>query len=1064
MQKKLLYFLLFTAGILAQTSFAQDRTVKGTVTDAIGLPLPSVSVVIKGTTTGTETDFDGNFTIKAQSDQTLVFSYIGMKSKEVVATSTTLNISLDEDIQQLEGVIVTAQGIKREKQALGYAVSEVKSEALEQRSEGDIGRVLSGKASGVVINQASGVSGSATNIVIRGLNSFSGSNQPLFIVDGVPFSGETNANGDFVDGNSGSSRFLDLDPNNIESVNVLKGLAAATLYGSAGKNGVILITTKAGSLSKGVKKNEITIVQSFFNNEIASLPSYQNKFGNGFDQTFGNFFSNWGPGFYENGLGGWGDPNSGINPDGTIPHPYDRPNLADVFPEFQGVTIPWKAYNNVKPFFRTGTVASTSINISGASEDGKVQYNANYGHLDDTGFTPGNGLTRNNLGIGGRAVLSNGFTISGTLNYARTDFITPPVAASLGSGVIGSGSSIFGDVFYTPRSVDLMNLPFQNPSNGSSVYYRGGNDIQNPRWTAANAYSKQITNRIFGNKTIQYDINDNLNLVYRVGLDIYTERNETAQNKGGVDGPVTGAYTTFDNLSTIWDHNFILNGSYELNEDFGMSFNLGATSRRETYDRQGVSSVNQLAFGVMRHFNFTDQTPIQFYEERNIVGIYMQADIDYKRMLYLTLAGRNDWVSNMNENSIFYPSASMSFIPTKAFETLTSEKGLNFLKLRAGYGTSAGFTTGYPIASILNLRPRNFLTSDGTPIPGNESGSVLGNPNLKPERYDEIELGFESRLIKNRITLDFSYYNRSTRDLITNRPLPSSTGFLSTLTNVGLVKGYGFEVDLGADIFKSDTSGGFNWNLNTNFTMSRTEVKKLNSDAEIIVFSGFSDLGNAAIVGQPLGVIVGTRVLRDENNNLVVNSIGNYISEPGLHVIGDPTPDFLLNISNSFKFKNINLNFLISYVHGGDIYSESIGTLLGRGLTTDTENRLQTFILPGVDQNGNPNTFQINNSGYYFDNVLAGPDEMRVFDASVVRLQEISLGYDLPKNWIEKTPFGNLSFTFTGFNLLYKALNTPEGVNFDPNVAGTGIGNGRGFDFLNGPSSRRYGFSVKATF
>ena len=304
MKLKLNGFLVLLLALVTQITFAQERTVSGTVSDNAGMPLPGVSVLVKGSKTGTQTDFDGKFSIKASANQVLIFSYIGMKTQEVAANSTSLNVKLKDDSVELETVMVTAQGIKREKKALGYAVSEIKAADIEQRAEGDVARVLSGKASGVIINQTSGISGSGTSINIRGLNSISGNTQPLFIVDGVPFSGDTNATGNFADGNSGSSRFLDLDPNNIANVNILKGYAATTLYGTAGRNGVILVTTKGGQAKKGPKKTEITLNQSLFFNEIASMPDFQNDFGNGFDQAYGNFYSNWGPGFYEKGLGG----------------------------------------------------------------------------------------------------------------------------------------------------------------------------------------------------------------------------------------------------------------------------------------------------------------------------------------------------------------------------------------------------------------------------------------------------------------------------------------------------------------------------------------------------------------------------------------------------------------------------------------------------------------------------------------------------------------------------------------------------------------------------------------
>ncbi|WP_396174236.1 SusC/RagA family TonB-linked outer membrane protein [Flavobacterium sp.] len=1063
MNSKTKFYLVVILMYFVQISFAQERTVSGTVTDVSGLPLPGVSIVIKGTSTGTQTDFDGKYSIKALSNQVLVFSFLGTKTQEMAVTSNLINVKLEEDEQVLEGVIVTAQGIKREKQALGYAVSEVKAEQLEQRSEGDIGRVLNGKASGVVINQASGISGSATNIIIRGYTTITGSNQPLFIVDGVPFNSDTNASGNFNDGNSGSSRFLDLDPNNIESINVLKGFAAATLYGTQGKNGVILVTTKSGSSKKGSKKTEITLNQSVFMNEIASLPDYQNTFGNGFDQAYGNFFSNWGPGFYANGLGGWSQAGSGIGSDGTYLHPYSRANLAVAFPELQGVRLPWEAKeNNVKDFFNTGTVLSTNLNISGSSDDQKSTYNVNFGYLDDEGFTPGNSLNRVSLGMGGRSQLSNKFTVSGTMNYSKTDFKTPPVARSNGSGVQGDGLSVFADIFYTPRNVDLQGWPSQNPITGANVSYRSSSDILNPYWTVNNSFFEQLTNRVFGNAALNFEINSNLNLVYRLGYDFYNERNVSGTNRGAPRGPVLGIYETFDNNNLIMDHNFLLNGNYTLSETIGMTFNLGATSRMEQYDRQGVSSTDQGIFDIFRHFNFSNQSPIQYTEERNIIGVYGQADFDYKKFIYVTLSARNDWVSNLQENSAFYPSASVAFIPTKVFDGLTSTYGLNTLKIRAGWGNSAGFATGYPIANTINGVARNFSDVNGVIYPSQNTNALLGNPNLKPELFNEIEIGIETQLVDNRIILDASYFDRTNTNLITQSPIANSTGYLSTFTNIGRMEGDGFEFDLGLHIVKNNADG-FNWRMNTNFTTSKMIVKDLGGSNNLTI-AGFTNLGNQAIVGEQLGVMVGNRVLRDANGNMVVNSAGAYEIEEGNFIIGNPNPNYILNNSNTFSYKNISLSFLFSYTDGGDFYSQTISTLLARGLTTDTNDRLGTFILPGVTADGNPNTTQINASAYYFDNIGLGADELRVYDASVIRLQELSLGYDLPKDYLRNTPFGALTFTFSGNNLYYNALNTPKGVNFDPNVIGTGVGNGRGFDFLNGPTSRRFGFSLKATF
>lgn len=1073
---------LFLA-LVAQISFAQEKSISGTVTDADGLPLPGVNILVQGTATGTQTDFDGNYSIRASVGDVLTYSYIGMSAEtRTVGTGSVINVQMSEDAQALEEVVVTAQGIKREKKALGYAVTTVGSDDLEEKAEGDIGRILRGKASGVNITQQSGVSGSGTNIIIRGYQSFSQNNQPLFIVDGVPFSSDTNAPGSFVNGNNGSSRFLDLDPNSIASVSVLKGLSAATLYGEQGKNGVILITTKNGSAGTGgPKKSEITVTSSYFFNEIASMPDYQNSYGGGFDQAFGWFFSNWGPGFARSGRASYTNPASfpsvyDLDPiTGTIRHPYSTASAATgvpaAFPELANARYEFKPYQSVPAFFRTGGVSNISVNANGASEDGKVAYNMSAGHLEDQGFTPGNRLLRSNIGIGGRAVLSNKFTINGTMNYSRTTFKSPPVAASTGNGSFGAGSSVYGHLFFTPRSVDLMGLPWENPITGGSVYYRQGNDIQNPRWTIANAGNRQITNRAFGNMSMQYDINENLNLLYRFGYDVYSENNVDFQNKGGTSGSTatqSGRYDTWTNTNTIWDNSIILNGSYDINEDLDMNFNAGATTRSTAYDRQGVSSTGQNVFGVLRHFNFNLQDEIQYSQRQNIAGVYGQVDFGYKNFLYLTLNARNDWVSNQSpENrSLLYKGGSFSFLPTDAFPDLRSEGGINYLKIRGGYGESAGFATGYPVSVDLGINTQAFLNDAGQTVVSNSVSNRVANPLIKPERYAEYEVGMESRLFNNIVSLDVSLYKRITNDLIVDRPLDPSTGGTVIATNVGRIEGKGVEVDLGLYPF---SEGDFKWSINSNFNANNSIVKDLGDDTDLIVFAGFSNRGNAAIVGEQLGVIVGSRVARDANGDFRVDAAGNYIGEEvdennRLPIIGNPNPDWTANVNNTFSYKNFNLSFLMNYQQGGDIWTSTVATLIGRGLIEATTDRERSFILPGNGPDGSPNKVQINNSDYYFNNVVFGPSELQVYDATHLRLQEISLGYSVPSKALEKTPFGSLSFTATAFNMWYKAFNMPESANFDPNVAGLGVGLGQGFDYLNGPSSKRYGLSLKATF
>ena len=1078
---KSLFRLLVVFLLTAQMSFAQ-KTVTGVVSDSDGLPLPGATVLVQGTTTGVTTDFDGNFSINVAEGQILEFSFVGYETAALaVGAGNVINVTLSLGTQ-LEEVIVTSLGITREKRALGYAVSEVDNTQIENRASGDVARVLSGKASGVQVTNQGGISGSGTSVVIRGLSTFSSSNQPLFVVDGVPFQSDTNAMGSFTSGNNGSSRFLDLDPNNIESVNVLKGLAAATLYGSQGRNGVILITTKSGTTGTGTRaqKNEVTVNTSYFTNELAMKPDFQMQYGNGFNQNFGWFFSNWGPSFDEEGPAGWGR-QSAINgtvsgQPGFLKHPYNS-NLnarflsRDLLP-LLGLSMDslweWKPYDSVGDLFQPGEIINTNINFRGQSDDGKVSYNVNYGNLDDKGFTPGNTLRRNALSFGGRAVLSNKITVNGTLNYTATDFKTPPIAAAYSSG--SSDSSLYGNVFYTPRSIGIAQLPYAHPITGASIYYRSSNGIQHPLWTVNNTGDAQMTHRVFGGVSAQYDISDNLNLRYSYGYDVYSEDNTSYQNKGGQDGNLevqSGLYEKWNNTSTIFNHQVTINGDFELDDDWSVTFNAGAESVGREYDRNGVRSTGQNVFNVLRHYNFNSQEEIEFYSRRNVLGVFAQAAFDYQDYLYFTLASRTDWVSNLSEEnrSITYPSASISFVPTSVLDF--GNLPIDFLKVRASYGTSATYPGGYPIASTLSLNTKDFKV-DGVEVITNTTGSQLGNTGLKPELLAELEFGLEANLFDNRLSAEISYFDRNTTDLIITQPLDPSTGYTSTRTNIGEISATGWEVDLNADWIRGDK---FNWNTSVNYTTNQAIVEDLGQNTDQIVYAGFSTRGNAAIPGLPLTSMIGTSVARDDSGRPLVDASGSYRTNNDTNyktnkyaLIGDSNPDFIANIGNTITYGNLSLNVLFNASIGGDMYSSFIMTLLGRGITTDTLDRELPYILPGVLADGSPNNKMIDNATTYFGNLILGGDELRTWDASVLRLSEVSLTYDIPSSWLDKTPFGAASISAQGFNLWYDAYNTPDGINYDPNIAGLGVGNGSGFEYFNGVSARRYGVSLKLTF
>lgn len=1078
MKTKFCGILTLLLALVVQFSVAQEKTVSGTVSDENAVPLAGATVVIQGTTTGTTTDFDGNYTIDSNVGDILNFSYVGYSTQAItVGEADTINVTLQPD-NALEEVIVTAQGIRTEKKALGYAVSQVSSEDIEQRADTDIGRILRGKAAGVRITGTGGVSGSGSNIIIRGFSSITGGNQPLFIVDGVPFDGSTGganqsaSSADFQSGNVRSG-FADIDPNNIENISILKGLSATALYGGEGRNGVILITTKTGA--QAAKKMEITVNQSLFINEIR-LPDYQDSYGGGFQNVYGPFFSNWGADFdtldeIDNAFRTMLLNNFGVEPSELFP---DRPEL-------DSPTVPYRPIDSQEDFFRTGVISNTSINVAGGLGD-KGNISFGYSHVDDKSFIPGNNMIRNNFNIGGSFKMDNNFTVSGKLSFAKTDLKSPMTDASTGSDVSISTAGTGGiasvwNVLYIPRSVTL-DTPYQHPVTGESLWYRGGNDRMNPLWVVDNTRDENKTNRLFGNFIARYEFSDWFNLSYRLGIDNTNDRTMRVINKGANDGihPL-GYLQTTSSRFTIWDHSLLASIDKQLSEDLNLQATVGATTQRREFSRDGSESRDQIVFGLQNHLNFRNSSTIiegtlfadnntayqQFSEENNI-ALYTSATLGYRDFLYFNASVRNEWSSTLEEEnrSQFSPGISASFIPTAAFDEIRSQKGLNYLKVRAGYGTSPGFPGPYNTRSVTSLIPNIFLNEafdDGVTTTGDPR--FLPNPALKPELSKEFELGLDARFLDNRIGFEFTYYNRDTEDQIILRPLPPETGYTSQFTNIGNVKNEGFEIT--ADVTPVRTQD-INWKVSGSFSRNVSEVQGLDEGEQILYGGIFSTPANAAVNGEQLGVIFGSRVLRDDNGNRLVNENGYWIQDPSNGIIGDPNPDWFSTINNSFSWKNLTFNMQWEFQKGGDILATTVGALIGRGVVGDFD-RTQGVILPGIRQStGQPNDIQLTATEAYFDNIGFGTDELLIYDATHLRLREASISYNLPKKWLDKTPFGNISLTLAGQNLFVKAFNTPDDVNYDPELNSLGVGNSQGFDYLTSWNSRRYGMSVKLTF
>ena len=1068
-------FLLVSFLFLASNVWAQDRTISGNVTsDDDGSGLPGVNVILQGTTVGTTTDVNGSYSLDIPSDGgTLVFSFIGLASQEVeVGARSVVDVVMSSDVEELQEVVVTALGITKEKAALGYAVTSVGGEQLEARPEADIARLLRGKVPGVDITSQSGVSGTGTNIIIRGYTSISGSNQPLFVLDGVPIDANTYKDRGFTSGGAtASSRFLDLDPNNVAEVSVLKGLAATVLYGEAGRNGVVLITTKTGQIGgAGTNKGlEVSFSQSYFVNQVASLPDDQDKYGNGWQNRAAAAFSNWGAPFDTPGR-------YGLDAEGTIKHPYDRAIWNGVFPQHVGARWKYQAYDNLQNFFVDGAQQNTSIGVN--ANVGATSIKANYGWTKDAGYVPFNEYKKHNFSLGAATQLANGLKINASFNYIESDATKPPVNPSRNSNA--TNVSLFGNVMYTPRSWNLFGLEYERPDTNGSVYYRGNNGMQHPLWTLNHTRDSDAVNRFIGNVQLSYEIADFLNLTYRIGMDRTNMDNNYMINKNGVQGSaVLGLYETTVRNVMNYDQIVNLNGAVELSEDLDLDFLVGANLKSREYAYQQITSTDMFIFNFFDHSNFTTTTADSYVSRENVYGAYANVTLGYKDWGFLSASARNDWTSTLEpENrSFLYPSVSLSVLPFDALSI--SNQNLNFLKVRFGFGTSAGYPSPYSTRGSLATATKVFQTSGGTILNQNAVSNFFANPNLTPEIHKELELGIEAKFFKNRVGVDVSLYTKDSEDLIIDLDLDNSTGYSSSTVNSASINNKGVEAILNVIPVQSRD---FTWDVSASFSLLRSEVISIADGIDQIYVGGYVGRGNIAIPGLPYGILEGEVIRRDygsldgtdhtqvhwddrTNYTPIVNANGGY-QFLGYGVIGNPQPDFVYGVTNTLSYKWATLRVQFDSQVGGDVFSTTNSTLLGRGILQETDfDRFVPVVTKGLSADGTPNTTQTTANAHYWPNTGVFYDENSIYDASVMRLREVSLSFVAPKSFLNGTPFGNASLTLSAQNIWHYAWNTPSGTNFDPEVISYGAGsNARGFDEMTGPTAKKYGATLSLTF
>ncbi|WP_299321117.1 SusC/RagA family TonB-linked outer membrane protein [uncultured Maribacter sp.] len=1059
MKTKLNRLLTLILVLVVHISFAQQKEITGTVSDQNGLPLPGVNIIVQGTTNGTQTDFDGNYSIRGATGQTLLFTYIGQKTaSKVIGTSSSISIQMDESAETLDEVVVTALGVKKETRAVGYSVQAVSSETISKSNANDALSALAGQAAGVKITSASGSAGAGTRIVIRGQTSLSGDNQALMIVDGVRMNNSQNNSEGRTAGVAGSNRGMDINPADIETINVLKGGAAAALYGVDGGNGVIVITTKKGAPGK----LKVNVRSNLTFSKANKFPELQNTFVQGSGGVWA------GP---ETGTSGsWGPDKANLFWDGSD-YAYDN-NGRIVEGNTTGNLTPFTPYD-VFEVFQTGITTENSFSISGGGDN--TTFRLAYGKTSEQGIVPKNDFDRNTLNFSGSAKVNDKFSINMSGTYTNSS-----------SYRIQQGSNTSGlmlGLLRTPISFDNSN-GFANAQNEVSSYefedgsqrnYRGGGGYDNPYWVINNAPYTDEVNRFVGSVGINYTIADWINFSGNVGIDTYADDRVQFFDIGSRTN--TAGALILDNYAyRHTDNYFNFNGNVDISEDLNFGYLLGTNIYSE---EQKVTYVEGSDLGIKGFNNITNAATVQsdydVFKTKN-VGFYGQLDFGYKRMLYLTVTGRQDYLSTLEdpENfslksvSLFYPSASLGFV----FSELTGTNDfLSFGKLRASWAqVGAGAPSSYATSTAYETADIGDGWSTGITFPFNGTAGFqinddLGNNTLKPSTVTSEELGLDLRLFKNRLTFDAAYYHRLAKDQILAVPIAKSTGYDSSFLNSGELETTGFEVTLNAKIVDG---ANFKYNLGINFDKSETIVNSLADGVESQFLGGFVAYN---IPGERFGQIYGGSFLRDDAGNIVIDddpTSGNYglqIADPELRVIGDPTPDFTFGFNNTFTYKNLSLNFLLEWKQGGEMWNGTDWALSFFGRSKITENRGETLVIEGVKQSdGSANDIVATLDEYYYaSSGLSGfgsVDEAFVQSTSWLRLRTLNLSYDLTSA-INSDFFDNVSLTFTGNNLW---LETPY-TGVDPETSLTGAGsNAQGVDYFNNPGTKSYGLGINLTF
>ncbi|NHE57515.1 SusC/RagA family TonB-linked outer membrane protein [Cyclobacterium sp. GBPx2] len=1055
----------------SQALWAQSRTVQGLVTESSnGEPVLGASVLIQGTTRGTVTDLDGRYELEVPSNEAiLVFSYIGFQSKElVVGNRSTIDVVLEYSSEELSEVVVTALGVERETKALGYSVQAVDGDRFTEARETNVMNSLSGRVAGVQITNSSSGIGGSSRVTIRGESSLNiNANQPLFVVDGVPISnnivGSSGSGNQEVDyGNPAG----EINPDDIASMSILKGPAAAALYGSRAANGAILITTKSGKNKKGLG---VSINSNTTFDTPLVLPDWQDKYGQGNNGLF-SFVNGAGAGIADGVDESWGPE---MDQGTTIPQ-FDSPRSVAGFrggdlnaPEGSTITpTPWVSQpNNIKDFFQTGVTLSNNVSIASGNE--KSNFRFSWTNLDQKGTIPNTDLKRNTLAFNGTSNITDRLTITTAINYQKTNSGNRPSIS------YGTESLMYLWIWYG-RQINTGNLRnYWMPGlEGRQQFNYNYNYHDNPYFNVYENTNGQSKDRVFGNVVANYKILDKLNLMVRTGLDQYNDLRDRKRAFSTMRFPL-GSYREDAVYFSERNTDFLLTYSETENVKWSYSLSLGGNQMVQENRFTRTMAPQLLIPGI---YNFTN-TAVNLQvdhmvSEKRINSIYGFSQIGYNNILFLDITGRNDWSSTLpvGNNSYFYPSATMSGIIS---DMVTLPEAVSFFKVRAAYAEVGNDTNPYSLTNVFNP-----ATAWGS-IQSKTESNRLANASLKPERTGSFEIGADLRLLKGRLGLDFTYYDNRTRNQIIPIELDISTGYASRIINAGEIQNNGVELVLsGSPIQKVN---GLKWNVMANFTRNRSKVLELTDDLDTYSMVGRNGATIQARIGERMGNIYGRGFARVTDTNspyfgqIIHNTSGTPLTATELVFQGNYNPDWMLGIQNNFNYKRLSFGFLFDIRYGGIVVSrtKTIGstsgqleeTLLGRENGYDLSIEGNGIISPGVIQTSDgsyvPNEMKISSRDWHNRYYERSNVEAAKYDASFVKLREITLGYNLPGAAMSKLPFQEARFSLVARNL---ALWT-ENPHFDPETmsmsGGTLI---PGVEDMAFPSTRSIGFNLNLKF